>query len=65
MIDYTYTFATMEVSQATYDEIAGKLREAGYDHAFVKSDDGVLLDMHGVAIAPPARCRTLPRPALG
>ena len=42
----TYTFATMDVSKKTYDEIAGKLREAGYDHAFV---DGAL-DMHGIAL---------------
>ncbi len=43
----TYTFAALEVSQATFDEIAGKLRATGYDHVFV--DD--LIDMHGIALA--------------
>lgn len=42
----THTFATLEVSQAAFDEIEKKLREAGYDHAFV---DG-LIDMHGIAL---------------
>jgi len=42
----THTFATLEVSQAVFDEIEKKLREAGYDHAFV---DG-LIDMHGIAL---------------
>ncbi len=36
----------MDVSPATYDEIAAKLRAASYDHAFV---DGHL-DMHGIAL---------------
>lgn len=43
----THTFATMEVSQATYDEIKQKLLEADYHHAFV---DGHL-DMHGIGLA--------------
>lgn len=42
----THTFATLEVSQAVFDEVEKKLREAGYDHAFV---DG-LIDMHGIAL---------------
>lgn len=42
----TYTFAKLEVSRGTYDEIAGKLRAAGYDHAFV---DGAI-DMHGIGL---------------
>jgi hypothetical protein len=45
-ITQTHTFATLEVSQAVFDEIAAKLREAGYDHSFV---DG-LIDMHGIAL---------------
>lgn len=43
----THTFVDLEVSQATYDEIAGKLREAGYDHAFIK---GGAIDMHGIGL---------------
>lgn len=42
----THTYATLEVSAATYDEIAAKLKEAGYDHAF---DDGAI-DMHGIGL---------------
>ena len=38
----------MEVSRATFDEIAAKLRAAEYDHAF--HDDGATLDMHGLAL---------------
>lgn len=43
----TYTFALMQVSKATYDEIKQKLEEAGYGHAI--HDDGNL-DMHGIAL---------------
>ena len=38
----------MEVSRATFDEIAARLRAAEYDHAF--HDDGATLDMHGIAL---------------
>jgi len=43
----THTYALLEVSPAVYDEIAAKLREAGYEQAF--GDNGEL-DMHGIAI---------------
>jgi hypothetical protein len=42
----THTFAELEVTQKTYDEIAGKLREAGYSHAFI---DGAI-DMAGISL---------------
>lgn len=42
----THTFATLEVSEGVYDEIADLLKGAGYSHAFV---DGVL-DMHGIGL---------------
>lgn len=42
----TYTFATLDVSAAAYDEIKAKLTEAGYSHAFV---DGAI-DMHGIGL---------------
>lgn len=45
-LQVTHTLAHLEVSKSTYDEIAGKLREAGWDHAFL---DGVI-DMHGVGL---------------
>lgn len=43
----THTFALLELSQASYDEIAKKLRAAGYDQAF--HEDGTI-DMHGIGI---------------
>ena len=46
----THTFAELELSPAAYDEIAAKLREAGW---FV---DGGAIDMHGIGVtrsAPP------------
>lgn len=47
----TYTYVILEVSQAVYDEIAGKLRAAAYDQAFHEDADGsVVIDMHGIAL---------------
>ena len=43
----THTYVVLELSPAAYDEIAGKLRAAAYDHAF--GDDGEI-DMHGIAV---------------
>lgn len=43
----THTYALLEVSAAAHDEIAAKLREAGYDHVF--GDKGEI-DMHGIAL---------------
>ena len=42
----TYTYVELEVSAAAYDEIAGKLRAAGYDHAFHDHT----IDMHGIGL---------------
>ncbi len=42
----TYTFVHLELSPGAYDEIASKLRDAGYDHAFL---EGGALDLHGLA----------------
>jgi hypothetical protein len=47
----TYTYAILEVEQATYDEITEKLRAAGYDHAFVDNKDGKLIVMTGIALS--------------
>lgn len=44
----TYTYALMEVSRATFEEIREKLRAAGYDDAL--HDDEATLDMHGIAL---------------
>lgn len=42
----TYTFAELEVSPAAYDEIKGKLEQAGYGHAFIED----AIDMHGIGL---------------
>ncbi len=49
---YTYTYAELEVSDEVYNEIAGKLREAGYSHAFMAREDGngYTIDMHGIGL---------------
>lgn len=43
----TYTYVRMEVSKQSYDEVAEKLNDAHYDHAFTEKGD---LDMNGIAI---------------
>jgi len=48
----TYTYAIIEISPAAYKEIADKLKEAGYGHAFNQDRaHGVVIDMHGIALA--------------
>ncbi len=44
----TYTYVLLGVSQAAFDEIAAKLRDAGYHHVF--TDEGKVMDMHGIAL---------------
>lgn len=46
-LTHTHTVATLEVSAAVYDEVAGKLKAAEYDHAF--GEDGII-DMSGVGL---------------
>ena len=49
---YTYTYVVMEISQAAYDEIKKKMKEADYNHVFHKdSQFGPVIDMHGIAVA--------------
>lgn len=50
MIRTAYTFVELEISRAAWQEIADKLRAAGYDHCF----EGETIDMHGIAIIPDA-----------
>jgi hypothetical protein len=45
----TYTVATMEVPHDVFNLIASKLRDAGYDHAFM---DETTVDLSGVALVP-------------
>ena len=44
----TRTYALLEISKEAFDEITGKMKEAGYDHAF--EDHGNVIDMHGIAV---------------
>lgn len=47
LIQQTHTYVTMDLTPAAYDEIAAKMREAKYDHAF--NDEGEI-DMAGIAV---------------
>lgn len=50
----TYTFATLDVSESTYNEIRAKLVDAGYEHAILADGDDELIDMKGIALAKPS-----------
>lgn len=58
----TYTYALLEVSQTAYDEIAAKLRAAGYDHAFGAEGE---MDMHGIALNVAKPAPELPGSSIG
>lgn len=48
-----HTYAMLEVSESTYDEIKQKLEAAGYHHALIQNDEAPALphlDMHGIAL---------------
>lgn len=47
----SHTYAVLQISKAAFDEIRGKLKEAGYEHAFDDAaEGGPVVDMHGVAV---------------
>ena len=46
----TYTYAILDVSQRTYDEIRAKLNAAGWQQAIHEYDADEVLDMHGIAL---------------
>jgi hypothetical protein len=52
MLRSTYTYALMEVSPSTYDEVRANLVAAQYQHAIHdrKSEPHEALDMHGIAL---------------
>ncbi len=54
----TRTFALMEVSPATFDEVLGKLKAAGYDDAVMEKG----LDMNGIALSRGADSRAAEAP---
>ena len=45
------TYVLLKVSRPTYDEIYAKLVAAGYQQAFHEGQDGLVIDMHGIAVA--------------
>lgn len=45
----THTYAMLPVSRATWEEIAAKLREANYSHAF--DDEEGVIDMNGIGLS--------------
>lgn len=47
MLRSTHTYAKLPLSRGAYDEIADKLKTAGYGHAFDSNGD---IDMHGIGI---------------
>lgn len=56
----TYTYVTLDVSQSTFDEIEGRLRAAGYTHAFHQDrEDGLTIDMHGLALVRAEKAREI------
>jgi hypothetical protein len=61
----TYTYAILTVTSAAYQEISEALRGAGYSEAFHEdSEHGVVIDMHGIALAAAQdRAVALPRRA--
>jgi hypothetical protein len=46
----THTLATLPVSKETYNEIKSKLVEAEYQHTFIKTGSGEMIDMQGIAL---------------
>lgn len=43
----TRTVVALDLSKAAFEEIATKLRQAGYDHCFMSEGE---IDMHGIAV---------------
>jgi len=46
----THTYAILQVSKSTFEEISKKLKAVKYDHAFDEDDGKVTIDMHGIAL---------------
>lgn len=46
----THTSAILELSQESFAEIRAKLLAAGYEHAFYREYNRVIIDMNGLAI---------------
>lgn len=46
----THTYAVLEVPRAVYAAVRAILDRAEYSHAFHESQDGEVIDMHGIAL---------------
>lgn len=48
----THTFATLEVSQRTFDEVKRRIRKATgtREHLVKTANKGVVIDMHGITL---------------
>jgi hypothetical protein len=46
----THTFVKLEISAEAFEEIAARLRAAGYYHVF--KDENQMMDMQGIALIP-------------
>lgn len=48
----THTYAILEISKPAFDEIKAKFEAAGYPYPdqIHKTDGGLLIDMHGIAV---------------
>lgn len=46
----TYTYAILEVSKETFDEIYKLLHVSGYEELFQDYPDGRVIDMHGIGL---------------
>lgn len=47
MVRQTHTYVTLDISEAAYTEIRGKLEAAGYQHTFISGGE---IDMQGIAV---------------
>jgi hypothetical protein len=49
---HTHTYVTLEVSQASFDEIKGKLIAAAYSHCVGADDGRECIDLTGIELVP-------------
>lgn len=47
MNNVTHTYVLLGISRQAYEEIANKLRDAGYEHVFSAGGE---IDMHGIGL---------------
>lgn len=57
----THTFAILEVSPSTFQEIWDKLVKAGYEDQLIlvhRNGEKQTIDMHGIALQEESKCQT-------